>query len=209
MGDAKTTPVLLLLIAVLIGYAGYTGDGINLLGLEGIKARQAKVTAVTDTIALLQAQIDSAKADLATESVEDLRTRIEAYRASLGVLRTLVPDETEVANLLDDISIRAKVRGVDVASFTPLARQDGPAPFDTDEYQFSVVGRFNQVGAFLTDIASLRRIIVPTNVSIVSAALNQAVALGDTTAMLEARFSVRTYVKAVASEPGEEGNDDS
>lgn len=209
MGDSKTTPVLLLLIAALIGYAGYTGDGINLLGLDGMKARQAKVTAVADTIALLQAQIDSAKADLAKESVEDLRRRIEAYRASLGVLRTLVPDETEVANLLDDISIRAKVRGVDVAAFTPLARQDGPAPFNTDEYQFSVVGRFNQVGAFLTDIASLRRIIVPTNVSIAGASLNQAVALGDTTAMLEARFSVRTYVKATASEEGEEGSDDS
>lgn len=209
MGDSKSTPVLMLLIAALLGYVGYTGDGINLLGIDGMKTRQAKVTAVSDTIALLQAQIDSAKADLAKESVEDLRKRIEAYRASLGVLRTLVPDETEVANLLDDISIRAKVRGVDVAAFTPLARQDGPAPFNTDEYQFSVVGRFNQVGAFLTDIASLRRIIVPTNLSIAGASLNQAVALGDTTAMLEARFSVRTYVKATAGEEGEEGSDDS
>ena len=129
-----------------------------------------------------------------------LRARVEAYRASLGVLRNLVPDQSEVANLIDDINVRAKVRGLDVASFTPQAPVAGPDPFDTHTYSFSVIGRYNQVGAFLTDVASLRRIIVPSNVTISRAEANTARLFGDTLSTLEARFNVRTYVKAPAGD---------
>lgn len=192
----KSTPVLLALFAALVAYAGYSGDGVNLIGLEGIKFRMERVDSMQDTLALLQSQIDTAKRDLATGSVEDVRKRVEAYRASLNVLRTLVPDQNEVADLLDDILIRAKVRGLNTSGFVPQAPRPGPEPFDTYLYQMSVIGRYHQVGAFLTDIASLRRIIVPGDVVLAAANMQQARALGDTTAMLEARFTVRTYTKA-------------
>ena len=51
-----------------------------------------------------------------------------------------------MANLLDDIQIRAKVRGVTVADFTVLPPSEGPAPFDTYAYQMAVIGRYHQVG---------------------------------------------------------------
>src|SRR5690606_24071268 len=133
--------------------------------------------------------------DLAVESVEDVRARIDAYRASLGVLRSLVPEQTEVANLIDDINIRAKVRGLNVSNFVPNTPVAGPEPFDTHVYQFSVTGRYNQIGEFLTDVASLRRIIVSTDVAIARASAQSARVFGDTLSMLEARFNVRTYVK--------------
>ena len=76
----------------------------------------------------------------------------------------------------------------------------GPAPFDTWSYQFTVVGHYHQVGEFLTDIASLRRIMVPTDVRLAAASQAQGRAFGDTTAMLEARFTVRTYVKSKTAE---------
>jgi Tfp pilus assembly protein PilO len=64
----------------------------------------------------------------------------------------------------------------------------------------SVVGRYEQIGQFLSDIAGLRRIIVPVEVGLASAEATKARALGDTTrAMLEAKFKVRTFVKSSSS----------
>ncbi len=201
----KSTPILLLLIALMVGYAGYTGDVLSLLGIRGAKERTAEVAAVRDTLADLQAKIDSAKRNLAVESVEDVKQRTEAYNASLGVLRALVPEQSEIANLIDDINIRAKVRGLQVVSYTPETPVAGPEPFDTHTNGFAVVGRYNQVGAFLTDVASLRRIIVPTEVTISRAEAQSARFFGDTLSMLEARFKVRTYVKASAAEDSTHG----
>jgi Tfp pilus assembly protein PilO len=196
MDSSKNTPMLLLLVALLVGYVGWTGTGLDLVGVEGAQAKRERAVAMQDTLDLLQAQVDSAKSDLAVESVEDVRQRIDAYRASLGVLRALVPEQTEVANLIDDINIRAKVRGLNVTTFTPSTPVAGPEPFDTHVYQFAVTGRYNQVGQFFTDVASLRRIIVATDVAIARASAASARVFGDTLSMLEARFNVRTYVKA-------------
>ncbi len=198
--SSNNTPILLLLIAGLVGYAGWSGAGLELLGIDGVQARRARVIAMQDTLATVRGQIDSAKASLAHESVEDVRARVEAYRASLGVLRSLVPEQREVANLIDDINVRAKIRGLQVTNFVPATPIVGPEPFDTHVYQFAVTGRYNQVGQFLADVASLRRIIVAGDLAMARANPATARALGDTTAMLEARFNVRTYVKATPAE---------
>lgn len=199
--SSKNTPVLLLLIAGLVGYAGWSGAGLELIGIDGAQVRRERVIAMQDTLTTIQAQIDSAKASLAVESVEDVRQRTEAYRASLDVLRSLVPEQREVANLIDDINVRAKVRGLNVTNFVPASPIVGPEPFDTHVYQFAVTGRYHQVGQFLTDVAALRRIIVAGDVAMARANPSAARVFGDTTAMLEARFNVRTYVKAA---PGED-----
>jgi GNAT superfamily N-acetyltransferase len=57
--SSKNTPILLLLIAGLVGYAGWTGAGLELVGIEGAQTRRARVTAMQDTLTTLQAQIDS------------------------------------------------------------------------------------------------------------------------------------------------------
>ncbi|HWA14868.1 MAG TPA: type 4a pilus biogenesis protein PilO, partial [Gemmatimonadales bacterium] len=149
----------------------------------------------------------SARRLLAQGSVEDLRRRLEGYRGSLELLRSLVPDRNEVANLMDEISTRAKIRGVQVAQFQPLTSEMGPAPFETRRYQYSVIGRYDQLGEFLSDIASLRRIIVPVDLTLGVADMQRAKALGDSSgALLEARFQIRTFVKtASAAEGGTSG----
>lgn len=201
MGDMpKSTPLLLAAVALLVAYVGYTGTGLTTIGMNGLQARQQRATLMADSLVQIEAQIDTAKRDLARGSVEELRKRVDAYKASLGVLRTLVPEQREVNNLLDDIQIRAKVRGVTFSGFSPVAPQAGPAPYDTYSYNLAVIGHYHQVGQFLTDIASLRRIIVPGNVAIGAANPAQARVLGDTTAMLEAKFTIKTYVKAKTAE---------
>jgi Tfp pilus assembly protein PilO len=196
--NPRSATFLALLLAGLVGYAGYTGAGLDLVGLPGVQARQAEVAALRDTATALEASIDSAKRELARGSVEQIRQRVEEYRGTLTVLRQFVPEQNEVPNLLDDISTRAKVRGVNLAAVVPQPVQPGPAPFDTYAYEMSVIGRYDEIGRFLSDVAGLRRIIVPADVKLTAADLQKAKALGDTTkAMLEAKFKVRTFVKSV------------
>jgi type IV pilus assembly protein PilO len=153
--------------------------------------------AVQDTIARLESATDSAKKELARGTVEDLRKRLDTYRGSLALLRRLVPERNEVPNLLDDISSRGKIRGVTLSQVVPLPVENGPVPFNTYKYNMSVIGRYDQIGQFLADVASLQRIIVPYDLKLDQANTNAAKALGDTTgALLEAKFQVRTFVKS-------------
>ena len=202
LNSQKTTPIFLLILAGLVGYMGYTGAGISTIGVDGLAAGKARVAAIRDTIGTLQAQTDSAKRELATGTVEDLNKRLDGYRASLSMLRRLVPERSEVPNLLDDMSTRARIRGVTLSRADPvIPAEPGPAPFETQRFNVSVLGHYDQIGAFLADVASLQRIIVPVDVSLLAASAPAAKALGDSTgALLEAKFQIRTYVKSAATE---------
>jgi len=201
ISNEKATPMLALLLAGIVGYCAYTGTVINLVGIKGLAAGRVHVAAVRDTITRFEAATDSAKKELARGSVADVRKRLETYRSSLLLLRRLVPERNEVPNLLDDISTRSKIRGVTLSQVVPQPVSAGPAPFDTYSYNMSVIGKYDQIGQFLSDVASLQRIIVPYNVSVGAANAQSAKALGDSTgSMLEARFQVRTYVKSSSPE---------
>jgi type IV pilus assembly protein PilO len=197
----KSTPILMALLAGIVGYIAYTGSVVDSLGVEGLSARKARVVATRDTIAGLDAATDSAKKELARGTVEDLRKRLDTYRGSLALLRRLVPERNEVPNLLDDISSRSKIRGVTLSQVVPLPVEPGPAPFDTYKYNMSVIGHYDEIGQFMADVASLQRIIVPYDLMLDQANMTAAKALGDTTgALLEAKFQVRTFVKSTTPE---------
>jgi type IV pilus assembly protein PilO len=201
LSSKKSAPLLVVLLAAVVGYIAYTGAVIDNLGMSGVTARKDRVVALRDTIAVLSAATDSAKKELARGTVEDLRKRLETYRGSLSLLRRLVPERNEVPNLLDDISSRGKIRGVTLSQVVPLPVEAGPVPFDTYKYNMSVIGHYDQIGEFLADVASLQRIIVPYDLTVSAANTNAAKALGDTSgSLLEAKFQVRTYVKSASSE---------
>ena len=206
ISNEKAAPLLALVLAGMVGYIAYTGAVIDLVGLKGLAAGKERIVAVRDTISRLEAATDSAKKELARGSVADVRKRLESYRSNLMLLRRLVPERNEVPNLLDDISTRSKIRGVTLSQVVPQPVEPGPAPFDTYTYNMSVIGRYDQIGQFMADVASLQRIIVPYNLSVAAANATSAKALGDSTgALLEARFQIRTYVKSPAQEGGASG----
>jgi type IV pilus assembly protein PilO len=201
LSGQKTTPLLALGLALLVGYIAYTGAVINVVGVKGLAGTKDRIVAIRDTIARFEAATDSAKKELARGTVADVRKRLETYRSSLVLLRRLVPERNEVPNLLDDISTRGKIRGVTLSHVVPQPVEPGPAPFDTYKYNMSVIGRYDQIGQFLADVASLQRIIVPYNVMVAAANSSTARVLGDSTeALLEARFQIRTYVKSPSAE---------
>jgi type IV pilus assembly protein PilO len=161
-----------------------------------------KISIMNDGADSLEAIVAAAKADLASGSIEDLRRRVEEYQGSLELMRRLVPERNEVPTLIDDISTKAKVRGVTIGRFQPLSPEPG-SPFDTYRYRLEVYGHYDQLGEYLADIASLPRIVVPQDVSLSPASPQAQKLLADTAgALLLAEFSIRTFVKAAAPPPG-------
>ena len=198
-GIQNPAPVFAIILAGAVGYIGY--DGLSTIGVSGIKAGKERAQVVQDSITSLQAETDSARQQLAQGTMDDLRRRLDSYRVSLELMRRLVPERSEVPNLLDAISTRAKIRGVTLANVAPISVTPGPIPFETQLYQLSVLGHYDRIGEFLADVASLERIIVPYDVRIFPANATAAKALGDSTgAMLEAKFQIRTYVKTANAE---------
>ena len=158
----------------------------------------AKISAANSETDSLQVIIDKAKQDLASGTVEDLRCKVEQYQALLGVMRRLVPEKNEVPALIDDISTKSKVRGVTIGRFEPLAVESAQ-PFDNYRYRLEILGHYDQLGEFLSDIASLPRIVVPQDVVLKPAQQQAQKVLGDTLgALLEAQFVIRTFVKSAA-----------
>ncbi len=207
ISNEKAAPLLALMLAGMVGYCAYTGAVIDMIGFKGLAAGKQRVVAVRDSITQFEAATDSAKKELARGSVADVRKRLESYRSNLMLLRRLVPERNEVPNLLDDISTRSKIRGVTLSQVVPQPVEPGPAPFDTYTYNMSVIGKYDHIGQFMADVASLQRIIVPYNLSVASANASAAKALGDSTgSLLEARFQIRTYVKSPTQEGGASGS---
>jgi type IV pilus assembly protein PilO len=201
LSGQKTTPLLAMLLAGMVGYLAYTGAVIEAVGIKGLSGTRQRIVAMRDSITRFEAATDSAKQELAKGTVADVRKRLETYRSSLVLLRRLVPERNEVPNLLDDISSRSKIRGVTLSQVVPQPVEPGPAPFDTYKYNMSVIGKYDQIGQFLADVASLQRIIVPYDLSLSAAQSSTAKVLGDSTdALLEAKFQIRTYVKSPSPE---------
>jgi Tfp pilus assembly protein PilO len=193
-----------LFLAGIVGFVGYSG--LEVVGFGGLAARNGVIQAKRDSVTTLQARIDSAKAELATGSVADLRRRLEGYRTSLDLLRRLVPEQNEVPNLLDAITTRARMRGVEVNTFSPGPVTPGPEPFTTQRWDLVVFGHYDQLGEFLSDVASLPRIVVPIDLKVTIAPTAMANTYGDSTgSLLRAGFSVLTYVKSPQTEGADGG----
>lgn len=205
--DSRSQVMLLIVVACLAG--GY------FFWTKVQNPRQAAITTTGREIDSLTEVVRKAKADLAGGSVESMRRSVERYRAALGLMRQLVPEKNEVPSLLEDISNKAKVRGISLGSFQPLSPEPGPplalafrepgdtakkkpgAPaFDIYRYRLQVYGHYDQIGEFLADVASLERIMVPQGLDLRPASQQTQKLVGDTLgALLEASFDLRTYVK--------------
>jgi type IV pilus assembly protein PilO len=184
--------MLLILVAGAGGYFFWT---------KVQSPQSAKLAAAHAEADSLQVILEAAKRDLASGTVEDLRRKVEQYQGSLELMRRLVPQRNEVPTLIDDISTKAKVRGVTLGKIQPLTPEPG-APFDTYRYRLEVYGHFDQVGEYLADIASLPRIVVPQDVILSAATPATQKLLGDTLgALLLAEFSIRTFVKSASPPP--------
>lgn len=187
--------MLLLLTVAAVTTLYVLWQGFPLGGIDGMSQYNLRRDSLRVRIDTLEQRVGRAKLDVRHGTTQQQAERLALYRSSLELMRQLVPSSGEVPNLLDDITSRAKARGATVVVFSPQPPESG-TPFDVMRERFTVSGRFDQVSEFLTDIASLSRIVVPFDVKIERLTASAA----DTTqrrALLQASFQIRTYVKSV------------
>src|SRR5258707_14089362 len=118
--------MLLIVVAALAG--------VYFFWTKKHKPEIVTITSANQESDSLEKIVAAAKADLASGSIEDLRRRVEEYQGSLELMRRLVPDRNEVPTLIDDISTKAKVRGITLGKIQPLTPEPG-SPFDTHKYR--------------------------------------------------------------------------
>jgi type IV pilus assembly protein PilO len=123
--------------------------------------------------------------------------QLALFRQQLEMAEGLIPSSEELPNLLDAISAEATRTGVNLTLIQPVGATE-ETYYTRRVYDMAVVGEYHQIGEFLTRVASLPRIVTPTNLVVAPrAAQAGAVPAEGTSAAqvpLEARFSIETYV---------------
>lgn len=145
----------------------------------------------------LNARIDTARAELARGTLASLRATVAQYGEALAVMRELVPAQHEVVGLIDSVASRAQLRGVALISISALPDEAVP-PFQVIRSQITVLGPYDEIGEFLSDIASLPRVMVPYGVSLQIANDNdlRGLMVEEGRTYLRSTFNIRTFVKA-------------
>ncbi len=154
-------------------------------------------SAEIDTLQRHVVQLDSAnqkaKAVMARGSVTQLQEESKRLQANLDLMRTLIPTGNEVPALLEQMLGAARRTGLEISGFTPGSVVQGET-FDTMKYRMSMQGNYHQIGALLTAVGSLRRIIVPMNVSLTPSGAAAGPNVQADSRMLTAQFDIQTYV---------------
>jgi len=133
---------------------------------------------------------------LAAQGGGDLEERLALYEAHVAQLEELIPGREEVPVLLDDIGTRARLMSVDMRELQPQPREPGEH-YDRTAYNMAVVGEYHAVARFLTEVASLSRIVTPTQVEV--SLFGQPQQYRELESPVQAVFRIETYV---LPEPG-------
>lgn len=183
--------VLLLLILILgVGYLGYTY--VYTPGAEEVAAREGRLET-------LELQNQSARMLSTGTGVDEVQNRLDGYRAQLTAVERLIPSSEELPDLLDAISMEARRTGVELTLIQPV---DATAEefYTRRVYDVAVAGGYHAIGQFLTNIASLERVVTPRGLVLTRKGDQGADAAEP---RLEARFSIETYVIPQPDEVGD------
>lgn len=98
-------------------------------------------------------------------NLPDYREQLKQIEASLGEMIKQMPTKAEVANLLIDISQTGLASGLEFRLFQPsgVIRQDFYSELPIN---IKVVGKYEELGLFVSGLASLPRIVTVHNVAI-------------------------------------------
>ena len=161
------------------------------------KGKREEVTGLQTRLETLEDQNRRAQV-LAARGGGDLEERLALYERQVTKLEELIPAAEEVAGLLDDINGTARRVGVDLNSMIPEPPEAG-AFYTKTSYQMSVVGEYHDVARFLTEIASLQRIVKPVELDV--ELYSQANLFPEYDSPILVNFRIETYVLPQAAAP--------
>ena len=154
MWPAPIKAVLILILCVGIG-AGYyklhTED--QLVGLEKQQKSEKKLRKTFE------------KKQAKAVNLERFKAQLEEMKQSFGTMLRQLPNKTEVAELLVDVSQTGLATGLEFELFDPQGekRKEFYAELPI---KIKVKGTYHQFGAFISGLASLPRIVTIHNISI-------------------------------------------
>lgn len=98
-------------------------------------------------------------------NLTDYREQLKQIEASLGEMIRQMPTKAEVANLLIDISQTGLASGLEFRLFKPVStiRKDF---YSELPIKIEVIGKYEELGLFISGLASLPRIVTVHNVEI-------------------------------------------
>jgi type IV pilus assembly protein PilO len=185
--------ILLIVIVLSLGaIAGY------FMYMFGDKAQA--ITTLETHVEALETTNSKVKADIKSGAFERARKEALRFEKDLALLNRLVPNTNEVPALLDQVSTAARRAGLELQDVAPAGPQPGEE-FDTYKYKLGVVGGYHEVAQFLTNIATLDRIVAPMNLSLIVTAGKGERKAKSGESLLDARFEIQTYVAHGAPQP--------
>ncbi|MCU7882937.1 MAG: type 4a pilus biogenesis protein PilO [Candidatus Thiodiazotropha sp. (ex Lucinoma annulata)] len=149
--------VLVSLIVLAAGYYLIIED--QLISLEGVEKKEL---ALRTTFNAKQAK---------ASNLEAYRKQLEEMKQSFGTMLRQLPDKTEVAELLVDVSQTGLASGLEFELFKPKA--EVPREFYAElPIELVVTGKYHEFGSFISGLAALPRIVTIHDIKIERAASN-------------------------------------
>lgn len=106
-------------------------------------------------------------------NLPDYRDQLEQIEASLGEMLKQMPTKAEVANLLVDISQTALAAGLEIKLFAPSGEIAQDFYYELP-INIQVVGKYEELGLFVSGLASLPRIVTVHDVNMTPLTLDKA-----------------------------------
>ena len=149
---AKTVVILFLMGCVIfLGYWFHTKDQLLVLEEHASKELELK-------------QVFEKKAKQAV-NLEAYENQLAEMRESFGAMLRQLPNKTEVADLLVDVSQTGLASGLEFELFKP--KSEVPREFYAElPINIQVVGDYHEFGDFVSGVAALPRIVTLHNVNI-------------------------------------------
>jgi type IV pilus assembly protein PilO len=149
---ARAVIILFLMGGVIfLGYWFHTKD--QLLVLEDAERKEGDLRIIFEK-----------KAQQAV-NLEAYEKQLEEMRVSFGAMLRQLPNQTEVADLLVDVSQTGLASGLEFELFQPMA--ENPREFYAElPINIRVIGSYHEFGTFVSGVAALPRIVTLHNIKI-------------------------------------------
>lgn len=146
--------VVVLLLVAAIGGAGYYFDTQHMIA--ELKKTEARETELRNTFEQKWNKV---------ANLDAFRAQLEEMNKSFGAMLRQLPDKTEVADLLVDISQTGLANGLEFQLFKP-GGENRKGFYAELPIQLQVTGTYHQFGAFVSGIAALPRIVTMHDMTI-------------------------------------------
>jgi type IV pilus assembly protein PilO len=174
--------VVLLLCALLVGAWYYFDTQHQLKRLETVEKREQELRQTFETKQKKAANLEMYKQQLAE------------MQESFGAMLRQLPDRTEVAALLVDVSQTGLAAGLEFELFKPS--DEVPKDFYAElPINIKVNGHYHEFGNFISGLAALPRIVTLHNISIVPRSKTRGSEDEETALLLTATAKTYRYLE--------------